>query len=219
MGRTTRRQLLDKYLEDARKYMKGRVLDVGGKKESKRGNFRPPLEQVDKWEYLNVDETTNPDYCCSAEDIPLEPNSIDTVLLVEVLEHVESPKAVLREISRILKPGGKLILSMPFIYPIHPDPSDFQRYTDSKLQKLLNLNGIKIIEMRPMGYYFTVLADILYLGIKKSASRLLRRLCLVLFYIIKPFLFKLDNGKKSRDYKGFTTGFFVVGEKLENEPK
>jgi SAM-dependent methyltransferase len=86
--------------------MKGRVLDVGGIKESRRGNFRPPLDQVDGWEYLNLDETTNPDYCCSADNIPLESNSIDTVLLCEVLEHVENPDKVISEIARILKPGG-----------------------------------------------------------------------------------------------------------------
>ena len=66
--------------------MKGRVLDVGGKKIDRRGTFIPPFDQVNSWEYLNSDEKTKPDYCCSAENIPLEDASVDTVIMTEVLE-------------------------------------------------------------------------------------------------------------------------------------
>ena len=69
---TNRRKLLDKFLKESKDYIRERVLDIGGKKEKKRGEFRPPVERVGNWKYLNIDNSTNPDYCCSTENIPLD---------------------------------------------------------------------------------------------------------------------------------------------------
>ena len=68
--------------------MRGRVLDIGGRKIGKRGIFSPPLDRVDLWEYLNTDPLTKPDYCCNAEKIPLPDFSVDTVIMTELLEKV-----------------------------------------------------------------------------------------------------------------------------------
>jgi len=108
---TFRRHYLDKFLSGTRFY--GRVLDIGGKKENKRGQFRPPLDKVENWEYLNIDETTNPDYFCSAESIPVKDETFDMVLMTEVLEHLEHPELVLAEAHRVLKKKGVLVATMP----------------------------------------------------------------------------------------------------------
>jgi hypothetical protein len=77
---TFRRHYLDEFLYKTK--FCGRVLDVGGKKDNKRGLFRPPLDDVESWEYLNIDEATNPDYSCSADDIPVDNENFDIVMLV-----------------------------------------------------------------------------------------------------------------------------------------
>ena len=74
--------MLDQCLEKYKLLMKGRVLDVGGNKTGRRGTFLPPLETVKSWEYLNSDEATKTDYCCSAEKIPLENESVNTVIIM-----------------------------------------------------------------------------------------------------------------------------------------
>ena len=55
---TFRRMYLDEWLERSKPLMHGKVLDIGGKKDNKRGNFRPPIEKVSSWEYVNIDKIT-----------------------------------------------------------------------------------------------------------------------------------------------------------------
>ena len=129
---TFRRHYLDKLLFGVKWH--GKVLDIGGKKKNKRGQFRPPLDQVESWEYVNIDPSTDPDYLCSADDIPVPNGSYDMVLMTEVLEHLEKPVEVLKEAYRILKPGGEIIITMPFLWAVHADPEDFQRWTGQRIR-------------------------------------------------------------------------------------
>jgi len=74
---------------------------------------------------------------------------VDCVLLLEVLEHLESPRSALREIHRVLRPGGRLLLSMPFLYPIHDAPHDFQRYTTYGLAREMAAVGLVVRSIVP----------------------------------------------------------------------
>ena len=56
-------------------------------------------------------------------------NSVDMVICVNVLEHVRYPQKVMKEIFRILKPGGIIYVNVPFIFPFHADPDDFYRFS------------------------------------------------------------------------------------------
>jgi SAM-dependent methyltransferase len=211
---TFRRYYLDKFLSTVAFY--GNVLDVGGKKENKRGTFRPPLASVQKWEYLNVDAATNPDYCCSAEAIPVANQTYDIVLITEVLEHLENPERVLAEVYRILKKHGIVIATMPFLYPIHGDPFDFQRWTRTKLKKELERAGLTIIQIEPMGSIFAVIYDLLWISLGMASknprsfkNRFVNKCCMPvirkLFLVAeKRFLYKA---------KHITTGFFVQATK------
>jgi len=211
---TFRRHYLDKVLNDTKFY--GKVLDVGGKKEHKRGEFRPPLTDVHTWEYLNIDESTNPDYCCSADDIPVENGLFDIVMLAEVLEHLEKPYAVLNECYRVLKKDGKMIVTIPFLFPIHADPYDFQRWTDIKIKLEFEKAGFNDIEVKPMGSLFAVIYDIIYTSLtftsKKSQSfrnRFIRRFILrplssLFLYFDRIYMYKAKN---------ITTGYYIEARK------
>ncbi len=65
------------------------------------------------------------DYVCDATAIPVEDRSFDAVLCTEMLEHVPDPLAVARELSRILKPGGRLLLTAPLGSGIHQEPHHY----------------------------------------------------------------------------------------------
>ena len=78
---------------------------------------------------------------CAA--LPFADASFDTVLLLEVLEHVADARGVLAEISRVLKPGAVLLISVPFLYPIHDAPHDYLRFTPSGIDAELSANGFE----------------------------------------------------------------------------
>ena len=72
----------------------------------------------------------SPDVYADGAALPIADDFIDVVTCFEVLEHVRSPDAVLREIARVLRPDGVAYLSMPFAYPVHDAPHDYQRWTE-----------------------------------------------------------------------------------------
>lgn len=210
---TFRREYLDQSLFGQVSLMKGRVLDIGGKKEAKRGRFRPPLQQVKSWEYLNLDASTKPDFLCSAESIPVDENSFDTVLLCEVLEHLENPENVLKEAFRVLKNEGSAIVTMPFLYPIHGDPNDFQRWTPSKLQQEFKQAGFSKFEIQPMGGGVAVIYDLLVSMLKRSKKprSLLKRV--INFMLVHPPLLpllKYIDKKMTSVNEYITTGYLCI---------
>lgn len=87
---------------------------------------------------------TKPDVFADGARLPFSEQSMDTVLLLEVLEHVQRPMEVLAEISRVLRPGGLLLLTMPFLYPLHDAPHDYQRLTEPGLRFALKTAGLRV---------------------------------------------------------------------------
>jgi len=77
---------------------------------------------------------------------PFRMEQFDSVLCTQVLEHVFEPSAFLKEIHRVLKPGGTLLLTTPFVWDEHEQPADYARYTSYGLNHLLRANGFKIVE-------------------------------------------------------------------------
>ncbi|MEM2001784.1 MAG: class I SAM-dependent methyltransferase [Candidatus Bathyarchaeia archaeon] len=78
-------------------------------------------------------------------------DSYDCALCLEVLEHVPRPARAIREIYRILKPGGLLIFSTPYLCRIHDQPHDYFRFTVYGLNMILAECQFKIIEIKPRG--------------------------------------------------------------------
>ena len=106
----------------------------------------------------DIDPERNPDVVCDVCDMPFPDNSFDAVFLIEVLEHVHNPPKALSEIYRVLKPGGNLIFSVPFIFPLHDRPGDYFRYTKYGLKLLLSdYDQIYIFERNSFWEAITVL--------------------------------------------------------------
>ena len=94
---------------------------------------------------------SSPTIWATASAIPVRPNCADTVLLLDVLEHLPAPATAIDEAARVLKPGGQLLLSVPFLYPTHDAPYDYQRWTLHGLRKLLSARGLSLEEVRCQG--------------------------------------------------------------------
>lgn len=102
---------------------------------------------VDYWTTGRKMYSAKPDVFGDAARLPLPSASVDTVVLFEVMEHLRDPDAAASEIRRILRPDGTLLLTMPFLYPIHDAPYDYQRLTLHGLKRTLSNAGLAIEEV------------------------------------------------------------------------
>lgn len=84
-----------------------------------------------------------PDYYYDGKKLPFKNNSFEGVISTQVLEHTSDPRHFILEIHRILKPGGRLIISLPFVWQEHEEPYDFYRFTSFGINELLKNNGFK----------------------------------------------------------------------------
>lgn len=94
----------------------------------------------------DIDPDRNPDFVDDITDTKLEPESFDYIVCAEVIEHVTLPQAAADNLLRILKPGGRCLVSTPFIFPTHDAPYDFFRYTEFGLRLLFS--KFEIIELK-----------------------------------------------------------------------
>jgi SAM-dependent methyltransferase len=208
---TYRRLWLDACLNAFSNEMRGIVLDLGGKRENKRGSFQPPEYEAQAWWYLNLDWITKPNMFADVTATPLKNASIDSILCTEVLEHLKDPQACVDEIHRLLRDDGLVFASTPFFYPVHADPYDFQRFTEDGLRHLFR--EFKAVEVYRMGGYFGVLGLMCELGIpgeegKTFASKVtrwaLKWLSRWLCSLDLPF-YSNENSNRQK----FTTGYFL----------
>ncbi len=157
---TCRRHYLDSVLTGWSADLTGLIVDIGGKKRGARGRFRPLQDTARRWLFVNPDLATAPDIVARGEALPLSDGCADAVLLCEVLEHVAEPATLLAEARRVLKPGGRGVITVPFLNQAHPDPDDFQRWTDTGLTRLLSEAGLTVEQLDPMGGVAAVIYDL-----------------------------------------------------------
>ncbi len=140
---------LYKNIKELSPFISGRVLDVGcGEKPYK------DLFWVDEYIGMDVEQSghdhknENVDVFYDGKKFPFKDDSFDSVISNEVLEHVFNPDDHLSEINRVLKIGGKMLLTVPFLWDEHEQPYDYARYSSFGLSHLLKNNGFKIVEQR-----------------------------------------------------------------------
>lgn len=141
-------------LEHAQKYILGRTLDLG----AGLAKYKEVIKQKTS-EYVAFDMKQGPniDVVGDALNLPFPDESFDTIVSTQVLEHVEKPWVMVKEIHRVLKNGGSCILTAPFLEPYHADPADYFRYTVEGAKSLFRNEGFQIIESGSYGKPFSVL--------------------------------------------------------------
>jgi SAM-dependent methyltransferase len=126
--------------------IKGDIIDVGcGQK--------PYKHLFDYKKYIGIEveqeghDHTNEDVDVFYDGvtIPFETATFDSAITSQVLEHVFTPDAFLTEINRVLKPKGKLLLTVPFVWDEHEQPYDYARYSSFGLKYLLEKNGFEVV--------------------------------------------------------------------------
>jgi len=124
----------------------GVIIDVGGglrvikekgnRYDSSREWIRPLIKKTD-YKILDIVNTYHPDIVGDIQHLSFENNSVDAVICIAVLQHVERPHDALNEIYRVLKPGGHVFLYVPFLYYYHGQSGyykDYWRFTEDSLR-------------------------------------------------------------------------------------
>jgi len=132
------------------------VLDAGAGKSPYRDLFAHA--RYESADFEQVDKKYAPStYVCDLTSIPVESERFDCVVFNQVLEHLPEPKAVLLELNRVLKSGGKILCTTPLFYEEHEIPYDFYRYTQFAHRHLFREAGFRIDRLEWMeGYFGTV---------------------------------------------------------------
>jgi SAM-dependent methyltransferase len=150
------------YEESLRAHARGRLLDLGCGNAPFAGIYRPLVD-----EYVWADWPNSPhqlfeldcEVDLNAAPLPFHEASFDTILLSDVLEHIAEPNQLLAELRRILTPGGKLLIGVPFLYPIHEQPYDHFRYTNFQLEYFARKLDFQVQSLAVVGGPLDVLAD------------------------------------------------------------
>lgn len=141
--------------------------------------------------------------------LPIADSTFDTILLTDVLEHIANPFSLWQEMTRILKPDGKLIIGVPFFHLLHEEPFDYFRYTEFSLNLFSKENNLKIIELYPYGGSLEILMDFIakHLAFSKILSKI--------YYLFCKALLNTKISKKiySRTSNKYPLGYCMVLQK------
>jgi SAM-dependent methyltransferase len=199
-----------------KQHVNGRLVDLGCGKVPLFAAYKNYISECICVDWANtVEKNIHLDRECNLNDpLPFVDAEFNTIVLSDVLEHLSKPESLWKEMSRILAPGGKLIMNVPFYYCLHAAPFDFFRYTEYALAYFAQSTGFRVLLLKPMGGVPEILTDILAKnanfipGVGKYLAMVIQKMC--------SLLLKTRFGKKisAKTSKTFPLGYFMIAEKI-----
>ena len=209
-GKTLTRSMLNTRLVSEPE-LTGLTLDLGG---GGAPSYKPLLKISGRFVNMDAIAEAMPTVVGDLEStFPFDTDSVDTALLFNTLEHVYDHQHVVNEMHRVLKPGGRALVYVPFIFPVHVHQTekflvdDYFRYTRSALNKMFAKAGFAKIDIEPMGGVFWVVAE--FLGILIS-WRLLRLPIFLSCMLLESLYGRIKPGVSAKRYP---LAYFVVAIK------
>jgi|688.fasta_scaffold201968_2 SAM-dependent methyltransferase len=170
-GVTVARQFVNKHYYDFLSCPANNlVVEVGGSNK-----LHESLGFSNNIKSLDIVPSSDIDICEDVENLSFSDASIDRFVCISVLEHVQNPGKAISEMLRCLKPGGEIILSVPWMFEMHMEPRDYYRYTLEGI--VLLSSGARIVKVFYSNGYLGLLAHFL------QKSIVLRYLMGSLFYV------------------------------------
>lgn len=163
------RTSIERALREELPNVSGVVLDVGCGHQPYRSLLLAPPSRATRVVGVDIpsDRYGRHDVAWDGARLPVADTSVDQVLLTEVLEHCPDAGAVLREAARVLRPGGRVFLTVPFLWPLHDSPYDEQRFTPFALERMLRDAGLGDSDVRAMGGWDASLAQLVALYVRR----------------------------------------------------
>jgi SAM-dependent methyltransferase len=208
-GKTLTRAMLNSRLA-AMPPLTGLIVDLGGGGEP---TYKQVLTVSGRFVSMDRIESAKPTVVGDLESgFPFESDCVDTVILFNTLEHVYNHQHVINEMYRILKSGGRALVYVPFLFPVHVHQSetflvdDYYRYTRSALTKTFSKAGFAKFDIEQLGGLFLVIAE--FLGTLITWRPI--RLSIFLFCILLEILYKYFKPDSSQRYP---LAYFVIAQK------
>ncbi|PKP35493.1 MAG: methylase [Bacteroidetes bacterium HGW-Bacteroidetes-17] len=155
------RKGLNKNVVALAKNLKGKLLDVGcGSKPYERAC------NVDEYIGVEIENEANRDnpkvdFFYNGKSLPFEDKHFDSIITNQVFEHVFNPHAFLKEINRVTKIEGLMLMTVPFVWDEHEQPFDYARYSSFGLKHILSEEGFETVEQRKSNNGITVIFQLL----------------------------------------------------------
>ncbi len=187
---TAHRVLLEKIIQKKLKDVTGKVLVIGAGHDPYRNmlsNASSVLVTDISDDYGTIDEIVD------AHELPYKDDSFDTIIAIEVIEHLHSPNKAINECYRALSENGTLICSIPFMFHVHGDPNDYQRLTKQGIIKLTS--NFKKVETHEIGGRLAVISDII-----TTSSKIMIPFRIINNILRLPILNKLSSNDCASGY-------------------
>ena len=185
------------------------VLEVGAGHYDHRTFFRCTLTKFD------ADESQAPDIVGDAHAMPMDDNRFDGALAISVLEHVDDPYQVVREMFRVLKPGASVLAWIPFTFGVHGFPEDVSRFTTFGMRRLFERAGFEVtrIDEKPYSGAFLQLTNLVHFLLPRThRRRWVRPLNKALFLVFRMG-YPLDERFRHLKIKTLYTGAEIAARK------
>ena len=196
----------------------GNTLDFGGGRVV--GYYDMLLLRIKSgtYESVNINPKLNPTYLVKADEkIPVHDKYYDIVLSMNTLEHVYNIDFYMGELTRVLKDGGKMIITVPFIFRVHGSPDDFSRFTDSWWNKKLDSLGFVDIKVQPLVWDPLVTAISVIENPATLHWRIIRYLvplrALIKDFIINLFCQRSRAASNQKFRSNYPVGYVITGKK------
>ncbi|MCH8877298.1 MAG: methyltransferase domain-containing protein [Chloroflexi bacterium] len=141
--------------------------------------------------------------------LPLRESEFQTCFAFNLLEHLYEFDNLLREIFRVLTPGGRLYIAIPFLLRVHPDPHDYARYTGQYLERRLAEAGFSSVFVEPCGWgaVTAALSQLDFLVVRIFRGSVLR------MSILLDKLITKRSGGAYRNSSDYPIGYFASATK------
>ena len=204
-GKSARRAFLNIEVSN-RVALQGLVLDIGGKGQP---SYREVLQDSDKatWVVIDISPSKEVSVLGDLTSMPLKEDTFNAVIRFNVLEHVYNYHAALGEIGRVLKINGVLYGYVPFLINVHPDPSDYWRFTGDCLNRCLSEAGFSVDCIIPHCGVFISCFDLVSFVANKIPP--IHFLLAALFLLADSLLSCIRPSLAQR----FPVGYFFIGRK------
>lgn len=160
---------MGEWLDQNRHAVKGVLLDAGCGNQPFADWYHPLVERVVALDAAPLEGVSVVGF---ADQLPFAEGSFDTVLCTEVLEHVANAEYACAELFRVLRPGGYLVVTVPYLYPTHEAPYDFRRFTHYGLRSLLERHGFEVVALDAKGGPVLLVAHFAVLAVQGALDAL-----------------------------------------------
>jgi SAM-dependent methyltransferase len=191
----------------------GHLLDVGCGRKPYR-EFLLSNHYITQYTGLDIEaaivyeDGVKPDFTWNGMEMPFADNTFDTLMATEVLEHCPHPHLIVKEMKRVLKPGGLIFFTVPFLWHLHEVPYDEFRYTPFSLKRIFGECGLTEVELFAHGGWHMSMAQMIGLWVvatKKGTRR--KRWARLLNPVVK----KLMKKDAAQPPVAFTDGTMING--------